>query len=689
MMQGSWDVKASTKLVAQLGRQRQWQQAVQVLDDVCRVRVDVDHILLSTTVTACGLPAAWQSILALLQQAEDALHLTTSLCNAGMDSLVKAGCWRWAMHVFQQMNHADVRKSVISYSSAIKAVATGQQWPAASALLQDLRDSSLRCDTILCGSLMTACARAGCWEVALGLHEDMNTLSVPTDALVVDALIRSCEPGGKWAVAMHMLESLPDLGILPDLRLYNTVLGVCSAAGQWQRGADLLERARFALLQPDAFSFSVCVTACERATRWEGALASLREMRRVRVEFNEVTFNAAIRACEAFPEKALGLLAEMGAASIPKSIITVNAALHSLQGGEGCEGDTRWAQALSLLAEVEKRALRLDSITLAAALGALECRWELTLALLAQCLKRSWTPHGLHVGCVLKAMSEGSCWERSLDLLRDFYQFWAEAARASQDKPTSMPDPDYKTRHEFTGSGLEARELEALLPRLAPLLFEGEGEGLVAVAKPAGISSEKALEVMAASLSKPLFAVSRLDLPTSGVLPAALGTEQSPEARWYLAQFAASLVEKTYLCLCQGALSGAREGSVELPLKVVATSRSSSRAVPSPEGKRARTDFAVLAVFADATSQLSLLEARPRTGRLHQIRAHLASQGTPLVGDHLYGAQRVSWCSRLFLHCHRLKLFGPSREVHLEAPLPPELREALLSLRLLRGRYPS
>ena len=51
MMQGSWDVKASTKLVAQLGRQRQWQQAVQVLDDVCRVRVDVDHILLSTTVT--------------------------------------------------------------------------------------------------------------------------------------------------------------------------------------------------------------------------------------------------------------------------------------------------------------------------------------------------------------------------------------------------------------------------------------------------------------------------------------------------------------------------------------------------------------------------------------------------------------------------------------------------------------
>ncbi|CAE7884642.1 truC [Symbiodinium necroappetens] len=256
-----------------------------------------------------------------------------------------------------------------------------------------------------------------------------------------------------------------------------------------------------------------------------------------------------------------------------------------------------------------------------------------------------------------------------------------------------MPEPDYKTRHEFTGSGLEPRELEALVATL-PLLLEEEDEGLVAVAKPSGISSEKALEAMAASLSKPLFAVSRLDLPTSGVLPAALGTEQSPEARWHLAQFAAhSLVEKTYLCLCQGTEGSlgevGAEGRVELPLKVVATSRSTSRAVPSAEGKRARTDFQVLAVFAEATSQLSLIEARPRTGRLHQIRAHLAALGAPLVGDHLYGAQRVSWCRRLFLHCQRLKLFGPSREVRLEAPLPAELREALLGLRLLRGRFPS
>jgi len=129
------------------------------------------------------------------------------------------------------------------------------------------------------------------------------------------------------------------------------VLGVCSAAGQWQRGADLLQRARAAALQPDAFSFSVCVTACERTTRWEGALACLQEMRRQRVEPNEVTFNAAIRACEAFPDVALGLLEEMGAASIPKSIITINAALHALGAGARLLG--RWAEALWLLSEVE------------------------------------------------------------------------------------------------------------------------------------------------------------------------------------------------------------------------------------------------------------------------------------------------------------------------------------------------
>ena len=54
MMQGNWNVKASTKLVAQLGRQRQWQEVVEVLQDTCRVRVAVDHVLLSTAVTASG-----------------------------------------------------------------------------------------------------------------------------------------------------------------------------------------------------------------------------------------------------------------------------------------------------------------------------------------------------------------------------------------------------------------------------------------------------------------------------------------------------------------------------------------------------------------------------------------------------------------------------------------------------------
>ena len=281
----------------------------------------------------------------------------------------------------------------------------------------------------------------------------------------------------------------------------------------------------------------------------------------------------------------------MESASVPKSIITINAAIHAY-------GAARWREALSLLEEAEKTGLEMDFITLAGALAACECgHWESALCLLARCLEQSWTPHGLHVGSVLKAMSEESCWERSLGLLRDFYRVWD-----GQDTPSTknLPDPDFKARHEFAGGGDSGGggggggELPPL-----PVLFRGEG--LVAFAKPAGLASEQALSMMAVSCSTPLFAVSRLDLPTSGVLPAALGTEASPEARWYLAQFASgSLVRKEYLCLCQGRLGApGTVATVAIPLQVVATSPTTSRAVPSNQGKSARTDFTVLSVLAD------------------------------------------------------------------------------------------
>lgn len=212
----------------------------------------------------------------------------------------------------------------------------------------------------------------------------------------------------------------------------------------------------------------------------------------------------------------------------------------------------------------------------------------------------------------------------------------------------------------------------------------GAWPGICAVAKPGGVSTEDTLARWALLLAMPLGTVSRLDLPTSGVLPFALGGDDSPAAHWLRAQFSARLVKKEYWCLCSGKAN--ETGVVTSPLRVV-RSEGSVYAEPSSLGRAARTEYRVLSSFQAATlfsasAPFSLLEARPLTGRTHQIRVHLASIGLPILGDEAYGQPELNTlCPRLFLHCRRLRLLAlDGQELCLEAPLPADLRGVLTSL---------
>jgi 23S rRNA pseudouridine1911/1915/1917 synthase len=99
-------------------------------------------------------------------------------------------------------------------------------------------------------------------------------------------------------------------------------------------------------------------------------------------------------------------------------------------------------------------------------------------------------------------------------------------------------------------------------------------------------------------------------------------------------------------------------------------------------GVDAETEFSRLEVLAAAL----LVEARPLTGRKHQIRAHLADAGLPVLGDALYGGplrvQRLE-VPRLMLHAAVLELRHPNtgRELVLESPLPPDFVAMLEALR--------
>jgi 23S rRNA pseudouridine1911/1915/1917 synthase len=100
-------------------------------------------------------------------------------------------------------------------------------------------------------------------------------------------------------------------------------------------------------------------------------------------------------------------------------------------------------------------------------------------------------------------------------------------------------------------------------------------------------------------------------------------------------------------------------------------------------GREAQTTYRVAEYFPNHT----LLEVRPRTGRTHQVRVHLAWLGYPIVGDTVYGRRRQRLLkSRHFLHAARLRLTHPAtgEEIEFESPLPQKLANVLDQLRRRR-----
>ena len=221
--------------------------------------------------------------------------------------------------------------------------------------------------------------------------------------------------------------------------------------------------------------------------------------------------------------------------------------------------------------------------------------------------------------------------------------------------------------------GGRAAPAPAALDR-ARLIFADEH--LVAVDKPPGVPAQPTLtsdqgtlpELVAALVGSPVTIVHRLDLDTSGVTVLARTREAAAALS---AAFRDGTPEKTYLALCARA-PVPRDGRIDAPLGKD-PARPGRRAV-RPDGEPAATRYATL---RQGPSGCALVEARPETGRTHQIRVHLAHLGAPLLGDARYGGPRQLGeiaVPRFMLHAARLTLAHPVTETALvlEAPTPAD-----------------
>lgn len=159
--------------------------------------------------------------------------------------------------------------------------------------------------------------------------------------------------------------------------------------------------------------------------------------------------------------------------------------------------------------------------------------------------------------------------------------------------------------------------------------------------------------------------VHRIDRDSSGLV---LFARDAEAHRLLSLQFERRQVRKRYLALAQGSL--AEDGRVDSPLREFGSGRMGVAAPSGPAGgKEALTRYRVLERLGAAT----YLEVEPVTGRRHQIRAHLASVGHPVMGDPLYGRDRpVGGAPRLMLHAFELECRGVSGETLALRCEPPE-----------------
>lgn len=235
----------------------------------------------------------------------------------------------------------------------------------------------------------------------------------------------------------------------------------------------------------------------------------------------------------------------------------------------------------------------------------------------------------------------------------------------------------------------------------APLRLLAEGSGWVAVEKPPGVpvhplapgEGGTVLNALAARHPEVLGVgegglrsgvVHRLDVETSGVL--LFATERGRFERLRRA-FRQHRMRKRYRALVAGALSG--EGALALELAVARHRPARVRVVPPDDPERGRrTRRTTLAWRAlEALPGATLVEVRPVTGFLHQVRVSLAYLGHPVLGDAAYGGAPLASLPaplpaelpvpRLLLHAAGVAGAG----VRAESPDPPDLVEALERLR--------
>lgn len=227
-----------------------------------------------------------------------------------------------------------------------------------------------------------------------------------------------------------------------------------------------------------------------------------------------------------------------------------------------------------------------------------------------------------------------------------------------------------------------------------PILYQDQD--LVVVDKPPGLlvhrtkmdfgETQSAVNYLRDQLGIQVFPVHRLDKPTSGVL---IFAKSSEVARIMSTEFIERRVHKKYLAVVRGRPTS--DVTIDHPLKEELDKISDKLANQDKAAKEAITHIKLLAtvelpikVDKYETSRYSLVEAKPVTGRKHQIRRHLRHINNPIIGDINHGSgvhnrffESEFKIRKLLLACTEISFLHPklNKLVTVKAPLPSDFKE--------------
>ncbi len=219
-----------------------------------------------------------------------------------------------------------------------------------------------------------------------------------------------------------------------------------------------------------------------------------------------------------------------------------------------------------------------------------------------------------------------------------------------------------------------------------------EDPDILALNKPSGLSSQggrgqaNTLDELLWAFAKPGKArprlIHRLDRDTSGVI---LTAKTKPAAGFLGKAMMARKFAKTYRAIVTPGPPEPPQGAIEEPMRRDEQGREAFMRICKPDHPDAETARSRYRTLASAPGA-ALLELDPETGRMHQLRVHLAHLGRPIAGDARYGGALVVGghaIPRLMLHAAALKFPHPTGgEMRLEAPVPTDMSQLCVALGL-------